>query len=93
MAHFVATIEEMLVEGLARLFKDNIWKLHRLPESIISDRGLQFTIEMMKELNKILEIEIRLSTSYHPQIDGQKERINQELEQYLRFFVNYRQKN
>jgi len=39
MTHFVATTEETSAEGLARLFKDNMWKLHRLPESVVSDRG------------------------------------------------------
>ena len=93
MTHFVATTEGTLAEGLARLFRDNIWKLHGLLESIVSDRGPQFAAELIKELNKMLEIETRLSTAFHPQIDGQTERINQELEQYLRFFVDHRQKD
>ena len=76
ITYFVATTEETSAEGLARLFKDNIWKLYRLPESIVLDRGLQFAAEMTKELNKILGIKTRLSTSYHPQIDGQIERMN-----------------
>jgi len=91
--HFVATTEEILVEGLARLFRDNVWKLHRLPKSVVLDRRPQFAAELMKELNKILGIETRLSTVFHPQTDGQMEQMNQELEQYLRFFVNHRQKN
>ena len=40
ITHFVATTEETSVKGLARLFRDNIWKLHRLPESVVLDRGL-----------------------------------------------------
>ena len=80
MTHFVATIEMTSAEGLVRLFRDNMWKLHGLPESIISDRGLHFAIEMTKELNKMLGIEIKLLMLYHPQIDGQIERMNQELE-------------
>ena len=76
ITYFVATTEETSAEGLARLFRDNIWKLYRLPESIVLDRGLQFAAEMTKELNKILGIKTRLSTSYHPQIDGQIERMN-----------------
>jgi len=71
--HFVATTEETSVEGLTRLFRDNVWKLHGLPESIVLDRGLQFVAEMTKELNKILGIETMF---YHPQTDGQMERIN-----------------
>ena len=57
---------------------------------MISDRGLQFVVELTRELNKMLGIETRLSTAFHPQTDGQIEQINQELEQYLRFFMEYR---
>ena len=65
MAHFVATTEETTAKELTRLFRDNIWKLYGLPESMISDRRLQFAVELTKELNKILGIEIRLSTAFH----------------------------
>jgi len=65
--------------------------LHRLPESIISDRGVQFAAGMIRELNNLLGIQTELSTAYHPQTDGQTERINQELEQYLRVFIDHRQ--
>ena len=57
---------------------------------MISDRGLQFVVELTRELNKMLGIETRLSTAFHPQTDVQIEKINQELEQYLRFFMEYR---
>ena len=93
MMHFVATIEEMSVEGLTRLFRDNVWKLHGLPESIVSDRGPQFAAELIKELNRMLGIETRLLIAFYPQTDGQTEWMNQELEQYLRFFVDHRQKD
>ena len=83
MMHFVATTEGTSAEGLARLFWDNIWKLHGLPESVVSDRGLQFVVELTKELNRMLGIKTKLSTAFHPQTDGQTERMNQELEQYL----------
>jgi len=83
MTHFVATIEGTSAEGLARLFRDNVWKLHGLPKSVVSDRGPQFVVELIKELNRMLEIEMKLSTVFHPQIDRQTERMNQELEQYL----------
>ena len=65
--------------------------MHGLPESIISDRRVQFAAGMMKELNNLLGIQTKLSTAYHPQTDGQTERINQKLEQYLRVFINHRQ--
>ena len=93
MTHFVATTEGISVEGLAQLFRNNMWKLHRLPESIVSDRGPQFVAEITKELNRMLGIRTKLSIAFYPQTDGQTERINQELEQYLRFFVNHRQKD
>jgi len=59
---------------------------------VILDRSPQFVAELTKELNRILGIEIRLSIVFYPQMDGQTERMNQELEQYLRFFVDHRQK-
>ena len=93
MSHFVATTEKTTAEGLARLFRDNMWKLHGLPESVILDRGPQFAAGMTKELNKMLGIETKLSTAYHPETDGQTERTNQELEQYLRMYINHRQNN
>jgi len=90
MVHFIPTIEKMSAEGLARLFRDNVWKLHSLPESIISDRGPQFTAGLIWELNKILGIKSKLSTVFYPQTDGQRERVNQELEQYLRMFIDHK---
>ena len=92
MAYFIATTKKTLAKELTRLFRDHVWKLHGLPESIISNRGVQFAVEMMKELNKLLGIQIKLSIAYHSQTDRQMERINQELEQYLRSFINYKQK-
>jgi len=93
IVHFVATAEGISVEGLARLFRDNVWKLHGLLESVVSDKGSQFAAELTKELNRMLGIETRLLTAFHLQMDGQTEWMNQELEQYLWFFVNYRQKD
>jgi len=77
--HFVATIEGTLVEGLARLFRDDIWKLHGLPESVVSDRGLQFAAELIKKLNQMLGIETRLLTAIYSQIDGQTEHMKSEV--------------
>ena len=57
------------------------------------DRGPQFAAELTKELNRMLGIKTKLSTAFHPQTDGQTERMNQELEQYLRFFIENRQKD
>ena len=57
------------------------------------DKKLQFAAKLTKELNRMLGIEIRLLTAFRPQTDGQMEQMNQELEQYLRFFVDHRQKD
>ena len=80
MAYFVATMEETLAEGLARLYRNNIWKLHELLESIVSDQGPQFVVGLTKELNRMLRIKTKLSTVFHPQINGQMEHMNQEVE-------------
>jgi len=76
MVHFMTTTEETIAEGLVRLFKDNVWKLYELLESVILDKGSQFAVELMKELNRMLDIEMKLSTSFHLQIDGQTKYIN-----------------
>ena len=60
MAHFVVTMEGTLVERLARLFSDNMWKLYKVPKSVISDRGSQFEVELIKKLNRMLYIETKL---------------------------------
>ena len=67
--------------------------MYGLPESVILDRGPQFAAGLTKELNKMLGIETKLSMVYHPQTDGQIERTNQELAQYLKMYVNHRQNN
>ena len=76
MMHFIATTEGTLAEGLARLFRDNVWRLYGLPESVVSDRGPQFVAELTKELNGMLGIKTKLSTAFHPQMDGQTEYMN-----------------
>ena len=69
IAHFIAITEKMTVKELVRLFRDNVWRLHRLPESVVSDRGPQFTVELTKKLNGMLGIKTKLSTAFHSQTD------------------------
>jgi len=71
--HAIPTMSETSALGLAKLYRDNAWRYHGLPDSIISDRGPQFAAELMKELNKLLGIQTKLSTVYHPQTDRQTE--------------------
>jgi len=91
MVYFIPTTEKTSAEGLVKLFRDNVWKLHGLLESIISDRGPQFVAGLIRELNKMLGIESKLSTAFYSQTNRQIERVNQKLEQYLRMFIDHRQ--
>ena len=87
----VETVTTVTTAGAANLYLQNIWKLHGLPWKVVSDRRPQFVATFMKELYRLLGIEATTSTAYHPQTDGQTERVNQELEQYLQHFVRERQ--
>ncbi|KAL5482963.1 hypothetical protein ACEPAI_9558 [Sanghuangporus weigelae] len=88
--HAIPTTMKLTAEGTAKIYRDHVFCLHGLPRKIIHDRGIQFDAKMMKELYKLLHIEGNPSTAYHPQTDGQTERVNQELEQFLRLYVNHR---
>src|SRR6202046_3252147 len=89
--HFVDTVTTISTAGSARLYVQHIWKHHGIPQRVISDRGPQFVAEFMKELYRLLGVKIAATTAYHPQGDGQTERVNQELEQYIWLFINQRQ--
>jgi transposase InsO family protein len=75
----------------AKLFLNHVWKNHGLPTSIVSDRGPQFASAVMQEVCKRLGINSKLSTAFHPQTDGQTERMNRDLQQYLRLFCAEKQ--
>ena len=80
-------------ERIAKIYQDEIWKLHGIPRKILSNRGLQFVLKFIKEFTKALGTMRQLSTAYHPQIDEQTERINQEVGTFLQHYVNYQQDN
>jgi hypothetical protein len=90
-AHFVPVNTTITAVGSTQQFQDNVWKLHGLPTRILSDRGPQFTAEFTTELYRLLGINAAKTTAYHPHGDGQTERVNQELEKYLRLFTSERQ--
>ena len=87
-AHFIATMSDITSLGVTRLFWDGVWKLHRLPKEVISDRGPQFVSNFMYGLREILGIEVAALTAYHLQTDSQTKHVNQEVEQFLHLFVN-----
>ena len=93
MAHFCPTTTNVTAEETAKLYVKHVFKNHGLPSDIVSDRGAQFTSAFTTKLLKLCDIHSNKSTAYHPQSDGQTERVNQTLEQYLRIFCDYQQDN
>ena len=75
----------------SELFRDHVWCQHGLPNTVVSDRGSVFASNFLGELYKLLGIKRKMSTAFHPQTDGQTERLNHEINQYLRTYVNHRQ--
>jgi transposase InsO family protein len=92
-AHFLPTHTTITAEGAAEIYLRDVWKLHGTPLTVLSDRGSQFVAEFTRELYRRLKIKLATSTAYHPQTDGQTERVNQVMEQFLRLFANERQDN
>ena len=81
------------LEEIIKIYRNNIWKLYGVPRKILSDRGPQFTSRFMEEFTKALGTKRQLSTVYHPQTNGQIERINQKIGTFLQHYVNYQQDN
>ena len=88
---FIPCREEISSEQTAALYTAHVFARFGLPRKIISDRDPRFASKFSRELCRILGIQQNISTAYHPRTDGQSERTNQWLEQYLRFWVNERQ--
>jgi len=93
MIRLKATMTNISSEEIAKIYRDEIWKLHGVPRTILSNRGLQFASKFIEEFTKVLGTKRKLSTAYHPQTDGQTERINQEIGMFLRYYMNYQQDN
>jgi hypothetical protein len=92
MAHFIPLPKVgKTASDLAKIFAREIWRLHGIPSDIVSDRDSRFTSETWKEFLQLLGIRPRMSTAFHPQTDGQTERLNQTIEAYLRSFVTHEQ--
>ncbi len=93
MAHFEPCNESITASELAWLFLKVVFKHHGIPGHWISDRGAVFTSNFFREFSKLLHMDQHFSTAYHPQTDGQTERVNSILERYLRMYTNYAQDN
>ncbi|CAN6455079.1 unnamed protein product [Victoria cruziana] len=92
-ATFIPASKECPAEKTAELFVKHIVKYWGVPKSIVSDRDARFTGKFWREVFRLLGSDLLFSTSFHPQTDGQTERINALLKQYLRHFVSVNQKN
>jgi len=88
-AMFIPAHRSIDALGLAHLFIQHIFSKHRVPSHITSDRGSEFVSRFFKSLVTALQMKLHYTSGYHPKTDGQTERTNQTLEQYLRTYCNY----
>jgi len=88
IAHLLPMTSNVTVEQTVQVYYQHVWKLHGVPEDIVSDRGPQFVSHFMQCLLQKLEIQGNQSMAYHPQSDGQTEWVNQTLDHYLRIYCD-----
>jgi hypothetical protein len=93
MAHFCPTTTKVDAKETARLYQKYVFKHHGLSDDIVTDRGTQFMSRFTASLLELCDIHSNMSTTFHPQSDGQTEHVNQVLEQYLRIFCDHQQDN
>lgn len=92
-AIFIPTHDTITSPDLARLFVLHVFSKHGVPSHVTSDRGTEFVSHFFRSLGKALDMVLHFTSGYHPEGDGQTERANQTLEQYLRIYCNYQQDN
>ena len=90
---FIPTHDTINSAGLATLFVQHVFSKHGIPSHVTSDRGSEFVSHFFRSLSKSLDIELHFTSGHHPEADGQTERVNQTLEQYLRHYCTYQQDN
>jgi len=90
---FIPTVDEITAPELARLFVIHVFSKHGVPSHVTCDRGSEFVSHFFRSLGIALDMKLNFTSGYHPEGDGQTERLNQTLEQYLRIFCNYQQDN
>jgi hypothetical protein len=88
LVHFVACKEEVSAKEFVELYVDHVFCLHGLSREFITDRDSRFTSAFWQDVTVLLGTRTVMSSSFHPQTDGQTERVNQTLETYLRHFVS-----
>ena len=93
MRYLIPCNDTVDTKATGQLYLHHVWKHRGLPKRNVCNRGIQFTVDFWQALSGYLEIENNYSTAYHPHIDGQSERFNAVMEQYLRAYVNYQQDN
>lgn len=89
-SHFISLSHPYTASSVARVFMDNIFKLHGMPLSIVSDQDPVFTSTFWRELFKLQGTQLKHNSAYHPQTDGQTEVVKRCLETYLHCFVGTR---
>ena len=92
-AIFIPTHDTITSPELAKLFLLHVFSKHGVPAHVTSDRGTEFVSHFFQSLGKALDMRLHFTSGYHPEGDGQTERSNQTLEQYLRIYCNYQQDN
>ncbi|CDO69315.1 hypothetical protein BN946_scf184976.g34 [Trametes cinnabarina] len=92
-AIFIPTHDTLTASELADLFVMHVFSKHGVPSHVTSDRGSEFVSHFFRSLRKALDMRLHFTSGYHPEGDGQTERVNQTLEQYLRIYCNYQQDN
>jgi transposase InsO family protein len=87
----IPTNSTVSAQQVAQLFLKDVYRLHGLPRKVISDRDVRFTGKFWQELHRLVQTKLAMSSSFHPQTNGQTERANRTLEEMLRHYVSYRQ--